>query len=558
MYFPRLLMGAALMCLFSCNPNQNNPEPEEPEEGSSILVVTGLPSEKIESNKEFKLKAASPSEGYIDFRSSNPSVASITLAGKRTYKVVTGSPEAETPVTITFTQDADGDYPELSAKVEFSVFPDVYEPGPTIPSDPHEDLEGVKVTFKEATSPVINPERGFYRQAGDFFSSSQPLKLAEVQAARLEGYTLWYLGFYLKDFMKPGNSTISQSYMDMFQSTMDALRDGGAKCVLRFAYKNDSSDGEMDPELDVVLQHIEQLKPLLRKNADVIFVLQAGFIGPWGEWHSSTHLSSIQARTQIAEALLAALPESRQIAVRTPQFKMRMYNLSVADTLTKDNAHDGSPISRIGGHNDCFGKTANDAGTFDNVSGDREFWKGDTRYTLMGGETCGTSEFSTCNRSHQDMVDYHWTYLNVNYHSGVIKDWKKGKCYDTFADRLGYRLVMQDLFYSKDFSAGKSCNVVLRFYNTGFAAPMNPREAKLVWISSNGDRQETLLGSDPRTWHSGYHVISTRFTPSSAKGALYLQLSDPLLPTRPEYSIALANDGVFDTQTGLNKLFEIK
>ncbi len=176
----------------------------------------------------------------------------------------------------------------------------------------------------------------------------------------------------------------------------------------------------------------------------------------------------------------------------------------------------------------------------------------------MGGETCGTSDFSTCNRSHQDMVDYHWTYLNVNYHSGVIKDWKKGKCYDTFADRLGYRLVMQDLFYSKDFSAGKSCNVVLRFYNTGFAAPMNPREAKLVWISSNGDRQEILLGSDPRTWHSGYHVISTRFTPSSAKGTLYLQLSDPLLPTRPEYSIALANDGVFDTQTGLNKLFEIK
>lgn len=557
MYNPRFLLVSVMLLLGACNPDSSRIEENEPENIPAALAVTGLPSEKIQPNTSFTLKVTSPSDGYIAFSSSVPAVASITLTGRRQYKVVTGYPEEETPVTISFVQEESEDYPELTAQVKFTVASEDTS-GPTVPIDQHEDLDGVKVTFTEATTPVTNPERGFYRQASDFFTATSALNVSEVKAARAQGITLWYLGFYLKDFMDSDNCTISQSYLDKFQSSMDALREGGAKCVLRFAYKNDSGDHPMDPKIDVVLKHIEQLKPYLRKNADVIFVLQAGFIGPWGEWHSSTNLSSTQTRKQIAEALLNALPESRQIAVRTPKFKMDMYKLGVKDTLSALTAHDGSIKSRIGGHNDCFGKSENDAGTFDNTAGDREFWKGDTRYTLMGGETCGVSDYCSCSNSQQDMVDYHWTYLNINYNTDVLNVWKKGKCYDSIFDRLGYRLVMQDLFYSDSFASGKSCDVALRFYNTGYAAPMNPREAKLVWVEPGGNRKEFLLGSDPRTWHPGYHVVKAKFTPSSAKGTLYLELADPLLPSRPEYSIALANEGVFDSQTGLNKLFEIE
>lgn len=548
---------AGLSLLLSCNPEQNNINGGEPENGSPALVITGLPSEKVNPYSTFILTATSPSDGYIGFQSSSKSIASVYLNGRRQYKVVIGLPQEDTPVTITFTQEEDGDYPELSAEVTFTVLSED-SAGNTVDIVPHEDLPGVKVSFTEATSPVTNPERGFYRQASDFFSKSSPLSLSEVKAARLQGFTLWYLGFYLTDFMDAGNSTISQSYLDKFQSSMDALREGGAKCVLRFAYKNDSGNHPVDPEVDVVLNHIEQLTPYIRQNADVIFVMQAGFVGPWGEWHSSDHFTGDSGRKKVADALLKALPETRQIQLRTPKFKMTMYKLKVADTLTVATAHDGSVKSRIGGHNDCFGKSENDSGTFDNITDDREFWKGDTRYTIMGGETCGTSEYCTCPRSQQDMVDYHWTYLNNDYNTSVLNVWRKGNCFDNIVNRLGYRLVMQDLFYSEGFAAGKRCDVTLRFYNTGYAAPMNPREAKLVWISSSGNRQAFQLNSDPRTWHTGYHVVKAQFTPSSAKGTLYLQLSDPMLPTRPEYSIALANEGVFDAQTGLNKLFEVK
>ena len=59
-------------------------------------------------------------------------------------------------------------------------------------------------------------------------------------------------------------------------------------------------------------------------------------------------------------------------------------------------------------------------------------------------------------------------------------------------------------------------------------------------------------------WIREFGTADFTESPPTEKGALYLKLSDPLLPGRPEYSIALANNNVFDAKTGMNKLFEIK
>lgn len=529
---------------------------------SADLTVTGAPDGPVKAYSTFYLNVSSKSDGYIDYKSSDASVASVSLSGRRQYRVEAKGPAKDTEVTITFTQEAEEEYPEAKAEVVFTVLAESTDTGSTTPDDPHADLEGVKVSFTEATGLVINPERGMYRSR-DIHSGSDPVSVSEIKAQRLSGHTLWYLGFYLTEFMK---GDISQAYLDKIQACFDAVKAAGCKCIPRFAYRDYHNDSdEMDPEVSVVLRHVEQLKPLLQKNEDVIFVMQAGFVGSWGEWYYTSHFkfqprtdADYQPRKQLTEALLGALPASRQIQLRTPQFKMRMYGLSAKDTLTAITGHDGSKLSRLAAHNDCFGASADDYGTFDNEKGDRTFWKGDTRYTIMGGETCGLSDYCLCEASLKDMKDYHWTHLNEDYHGDVLKRWKKNDCYNQIVARLGYRLVMQDLFYSSDFAAGKPCEVALRFYNTGFAAPMNPRNAKLIWISSDGTRQQTDLGSDPRTWHPGWHVVKATFTPGSAKGTLYLALQDPLLPDRPEYSIALANEGVFDSSTGYNKLFEIK
>ena len=60
------------------------------------------------------------------------------------------------------------------------------------------------------------------------------------------------------------------------------MREAGVMCVFRFAYT--SLETEPDAPLSIIQTHIDQLKPYLAKNADVIAVWQAGFIGSWGEW----------------------------------------------------------------------------------------------------------------------------------------------------------------------------------------------------------------------------------------------------------------------------------
>ena len=156
------------------------------------------------------------------------------------------------------------------------------------------------------------------------------------------------------------------------------------------------------------------------------------------------------------------------------------------------------------------------------------------------------------------MKDYHWTYLNSGYNGDVLKRWEQSGCMDEITDRLGYRLVLQEVSYSNNPKEQQGFSLKIKLSNNGFAAPMNPRNAEIVFVADNGTQSRFPLGSDPRTWHPGTHEIETQFKLPAAKGTVYLALEDPLLADNPAYSIALANKDVFDSKTGLNKLFEIK
>jgi len=438
-------------------------------------------------------------------------------------------------------------------------------PGADDPEEPHSPVEMdgdyAVLSFEEISGDVTNPERGFYYPY-EFSSSSKALTASEVRSKRKEGYSILFTQYRLDKYM---SSDIPDKYLTLIQNNFDALREGGAKCVLRFCYKQSESESSKpwDAEEKWVMRHIEQVKPLLQANVDVILVYQAGYVGVWGEWYYTDRFimdpetpEDYLPRKRVLEAMLAALPESRQVAVRTPDFKMMMYGLSLSDTLTSRKAHDGSILSRIGGYNDCFGASEDDYGTY--VGSDaRAFWSGDTRYTLMGGETCGLSDYCTCAASLADMKKYHWTYLNSDYNKSVLNRWKSDGCLKEITRRLGYRIVLESIRYTPDPKAGKTFQLILDLRNDGFSAFQNPRDAKLVFVAENGSKSVFDLGSDPRTWHPGHHRIGTSFKLPSARGTLYLHLSDPLLPDRPEFSAALVNKGVWDSSTGYNRLLEI-
>lgn len=420
--------------------------------------------------------------------------------------------------------------------------------------------------YEEALKIFPNPERGFYT-ARDFRSAATKLSQVEIQASRLQNKTLFYTGYYLTDFM---DSDISESYLNMMRSNFLTLRDGGAKCILRFVYKSSESDKPWDAKPEIVKRHIEQIKPLLQEYGDVILCLQAGFVGVWGEWYYTDNFyfapytpEQHNLRKDVVDALLDAMPTDRQVALRTPMFKRMMYAESYSDTLTLEAAFDGSDRSRLCGHNDCFGADRSDMGTFED-SDTREFWKKETKYVMMGGETCQPSAYSACKQSLQDMQDYHWTYLNSGYNTKVLNGWKTGGCMEEVERRLGYRLSLSEVYHTPDPAPGKKFRIVLKIRNSGFAAPVNPRAVELVFIDGNG--KKTIFEQndiDPRYWFAGETATIDRIIkiPADASGecTLYLNLPDPkeTLHDNPYFSIRLANAKVWDESTGYNKIAEI-
>lgn len=437
------------------------------------------------------------------------------------------------------------------------------EPDP----NPLDELE--LVTYTESNDIIANPERGFYSTLEAHKASASGVTAARVNVARTQGRTLFLLEYYLTDYME---SAIGDDYMDLIRNNFQALRDNGAKALVRFAYKNgyDEKDHPWDATEEQVLAHVAQLKPLLREYSDVIYTLQAGFVGAWGEWYYTDHFNmnpvseaSYQPRKHLLEALLDALPENRQVEVRTPAFKMKIFGFAVADTLTAAEAHQGTIKARIAGHNDCFLASDNDTGTYRGKS-DREYWKAETRYTIMGGESCAVSNYCHCEDTGvpgaiTTLEDYHFSYLHLGYHPQVIQMWKTEKCFDEIDRRLGYRLVLREGYFSPVAKAGESFRVVLKVDNVGFAAPMNPRDAEFVLTDASGKVLQTWkVDSDPRTWHSNEDITldQTLTLPSGISGSvkLSLNLPDPekTLRNNPRFSIQLANKDVWDETTGYN------
>ncbi len=414
-----------------------------------------------------------------------------------------------------------------------------------------------KVSYELDDQFILNPERGFYRQF-TARSEGRPLSLSDIEELRDQNMSLLLRMYYLDTFRDRG---LSDQQLQLVEADLHMIRRGGCKCILRFAYS--SGFGRPDAPLEIVLRHIEQLRPILKDHADVIAVMQAGFIGAWGEWHNSTnHLEADDTVRKIAAALLDSLPANRSIQVRTPRYKRIIVgNDSV---LTSKTAFAGKQQSRIGHHNDCFLADDTDLGTYElqRLEQDRLYVAEDTRYVPMGGETCAVSPFSEYENARAELRKLHFTYLNRGFHPRVLAAWQENGLFAEAQKLLGYRLVLLSSSCDPRTQPSGTWNVSLELQNSGWAAPINPRDVVLLMKSEDQPlTYEVRLPVDPRGWLPG-DTITIDFAiglPKTMKPGHYnlsLSLPDPetRLEDRVEYAIQLANKGLWDSQTGLHNL----
>jgi len=427
------------------------------------------------------------------------------------------------------------------------------------------------ITYPTTTADLANPERGFYHHTETFASSHTPLDVATLRHYRQnEHITLVLRVVYLDSFV---HSPISANFLDGIQADFDAARQAGIKLVLRFAYnQNDTSPNPDDPSLSRVLEHLDQLEPVLQANSDVIAVMQAGFIGAWGEWYYTNDdfgappdPPNYTNRGAVLAKILHTLPITRMTQLRTPYYKQNIFETGggAAGALPVAAAYNGSDLARVGHHNDCFLASDDDFGTYADLSQDYAYLSAETRYLPMGGETC----FSNPPRSawitaSQELALFHWSYLNRDWHPDVLDSWGDNLT-NTVKLKLGYRLVLQQGTYSHAAQPGGDLAVTFTVKNEGWAAPFNPRQVELILRpTTSGAEHSFLLSADPRFWLAGNtiyivsQVISLPVNLPHGDYELLLNLSDPAptLRSRPEYSIRLANSGLWEADTGYNKL----
>jgi len=406
----------------------------------------------------------------------------------------------------------------------------------------------VSSTYDRSTADFSNPERGFHGNADD-----------RTRYAREagDGHTLVRRYVRLDDYRY---SAIPSSFLDELDADLSALRDHGLKVILRFSYNFGRED---DAPLSSILQHIDQVAPILREHTDVIAVLQAGFIGAWGEWHSSTNdLLDLDDRTDITNALLDAMDASRMIQIRYPYRARDMF----PNPPTASTAFDGSDASRVGQVNDCFVSTGSDGGTFVSDE-DYTYMEDVTRYTVMGGETCsigGLSDRNDGDNAAELLERFHWDYLNRDFYTAIIDKWIDQGYYDEISRRLGYRYVLRETISEAASQPGETLSLNVEVQNEGYGKLYNARPIELVLRPVGGGSSVTLRANDdarlvmPGPGETRVVPLTVRLPAGLATGSyeLFLALPDAAatIADDPRYAVRLANEGVWNASTGENAL----
>ncbi len=372
------------------------------------------------------------------------------------------------------------------------------------------------------------------------------------------------------------------------------LREAGAKALLRFAYE--LSPSLCGPTGKTILAHLEQLCPLLRKYADVIYVLQCGFIGKFGEWHNSFHFlqDDVEFHRELLDAVLEALPPTRKTMLRCPKYKMALYGDA---PVTEEIAFSGAPAGRIGHFNDGFMAGQWHGGTFrlKEQQAEERYLEQESRFVPMDGElfwrdlnglAVPADALVNFARWHYDtfgMVHSHslfeqdrysmdlWKEIPVDplflksnrleydpdYFTGASGKHVWRSYYEYIRDHLGYRLKLERAILPDEIRPGGEFAASVELTNYGFSAPANPRPIRLV-LAGKERTVQLEFPCDVRRWYGGgmRQKLEVRITlpadlpAGEYRAGLWLPDAAETISARPEYAIRCAN--ALDFENGVN------
>jgi hypothetical protein len=401
-------------------------------------------------------------------------------------------------------------------------------------------------------SAIANPERGWLWPINPVCCGQDephpPISAADLAGLRdgPERVTL------VRDLVQLGmflDSPISDARLAEIEADWDTIRAAGLKVVPRFLY--DWSMHNREPPTEIIAGHLDQLAPILTRNADVIAWLEGGLFGGSGEAAASDQGHVIEATEwdrwqQLSDGAIwlynrmsEALP-GRCIALRYPRYRLQM--------LEK------APDTCWGYFNDGFMGDENSYAFFV-LPFERAWVETDARPVPMGGELSISNDYNLQpGIVVPEMTRLRQTSLNLNATDALptLAAWRASGEMDELTRRMGYRLRVERLALPACIGPDGRLTVEIGLANDGFAAPVNARTLYLKLGETTVPLVTDLRAAAPGETLALRADLTVPVPEGPLPVTLWLPDSSPRLAEDPRQSVRLANDGGWDAATGLN------
>lgn len=185
-----------------------------------------------------------------------------------------------------------------------------------------DEVRGLKgkveqVIFTESNRKLNNPNRGFY-QLYEFKITDEGMdyrEFIEEWYPEISDIQLMFVQVNLQEYRQ---GAITGQGLDQIETLFSVLETYNKQLIVRFVYDREGKIKRYEPKsLETILEHMEQLGPVLRKHSKRIFVVQGVFTGNWGEMNGSQYDTEENWRI-LAAKLAQVTDESTYLGVRTP------------------------------------------------------------------------------------------------------------------------------------------------------------------------------------------------------------------------------------------------
>jgi hypothetical protein len=369
-------------------------------------------------------------------------------------------------------------------------------------------------------------------------------------------------------FTPPPTGPLTAAMLSDIEAGIGFYAGTGIRLLIRFIYNfGPIGPGAEDVPAGLITTHIDQLAPILLRQRDLIFALEAGFIGTWGEWHNSTSGNDTEVvRRMVLDRELLHFRDVFPILVRYP-----------ADLLTYTGT--ATPSAQLGLHDDFYASDADDGATWFPEGGYTsqmlvDYAKAVSTSSMFAGEFGALyPTLQECNVL--DSYSYQFNLQSISlriWPPEIAAAIESRGCLLSFLNKVGTRIEIQRLTVTGNPVAGGALHLALTLANTGYGRVIRPRPAAVVLTSGASLLQQTpipLTQMDlrelassatpvPRTFE--FDITLPAVLPATPL-ALSLLIPDPApsLVCDPAYALPLNSlDAgglpVFDPATGHNRL----